>query len=494
MTMLTIADVIQGLSGGTPALGGGTPSLGGGASPAGDASVQSISRVVIDSRVVEPGDLFVALTGEHTDGHNFAADAFGRGAVAALVEQDLPLDCYAIDLRSPSAAVAHPLQGIALETLPVCLRVNSTLRAMQDLAGYWRAKFDVRTIGITGSVGKTSTKELVWAVLARQFRTVRNEGNLNNEIGVPLTLLQLKPEDERLVLEMGTYARGEIARLCELARPVVGVVTNVGPVHMERLGSLEAIADAKAELVEALPPQGVAVLNYDEPLVLAMARRTKARVLFYGLDSRAELWADDIESEGLEGIRFRMHYGREHLRVHVPLLGRHSVHTALRAAAVGLAEGMAWDDILAGLQDREAQIRLVAVPGPQGSMILDDTYNSSPASAIAALNLLDELDGRKIAVLGDMLELGSYEQEGHQLVGRRAMDVAEILVAVGSRGRIIGQEALRLGMSPSRVYLCDDNRAAIEYLQANIQSGDYVLVKGSRGMKMEDIVAALGKG
>jgi UDP-N-acetylmuramoyl-tripeptide--D-alanyl-D-alanine ligase len=175
-------------------------------------------------------------------------------------------------------------------------------------------------------------------------------------------------------------------------------------------------------------------------------------------------------------------------------LGRHSVHTALRAAAVGLAEGMAWDDILAGLQDREAQIRLVAVPGPQGSMILDDTYNSSPASAIAALNLLDELDGRKIAVLGDMLELGSYEQEGHRLVGRRAMDVAEILVAVGSRGRIIGQEALKLGMSPSRVYLCDDNRAAIEYLQANIQSGDYVLVKGSRGMKMEDIVAALGKG
>jgi UDP-N-acetylmuramoyl-tripeptide--D-alanyl-D-alanine ligase len=487
MAMLTIADVIQGLSGGTSPLGGGTP-------PQGDASVQSISRVVIDSRVVEPGDLFVALTGEHTDGHNYVADAFGRGAVAALVEQDLPLDCYAIDLRSPSAAVTHPLQGIALETLPVCLRVNSTLRALQDLAGYWRAKFDLRVVGITGSVGKTSTKELVWAVLARQFRALRNEGNLNNEIGVPLTLLQLGPGDERLVLEMGTYARGEIARLCELARPVVGIVTNVGPVHMERLGSLEAIADAKAELVEALPPDGVAVLNYDEPLVLAMGRRTQARVLFYGLDNRAELWADDIESEGLEGICFRMHYGHEHLRVHVPLLGRHSVHTALRAAAVGLAEGMAWDDILAGLQDREAQIRLVAVPGPQGSMILDDTYNSSPASAIAALNLLDELDGRKIAVLGDMLELGSYEQEGHRLVGRRAMDVAEILVAVGSRGRIIGQEALKLGMSPSRVYLCDDNRAATEYLQANIQSGDYVLVKGSRGMKMEDIVSALGKG
>jgi UDP-N-acetylmuramoyl-tripeptide--D-alanyl-D-alanine ligase len=247
-------------------------------------------------------------------------------------------------------------------------------------------------------------------------------------------------------------------------------------------------------LVEALPPEGAAVLNYDEPLVLAMARRTRAHVFLYGLDSRADLWADDIESEGLEGIRFQMHYGREHMKVRVPLLGRHSVHTALRAAAVGLVEGMAWDDILAGLQDRQAQIRLVAVPGPQGSMILDDTYNSSPASAIAALNLLEELDGRKIAVLGDMLELGSYEEEGHRLVGRRAMDVADLLVAVGPRGRIIGQEALTLGVSPSRVCLCDDNRAAVVYLQATIQSGDYVLVKGSRGMKMEEIVAALGKG
>ena len=468
--MLTLVDVLECFSGKRPA-----------------QAAQPIRCVVIDSREAEPGDLFVALKGERADGHNFVADAFSRGAVAVLVEQDLPLDCRVIDLRPESTAVAQV-------TLPVCLRVNNTLTSLQDLSGWWRSKFNARVVGITGSVGKTSTKELVWTVLLRRFRVLRSEGNLNNEIGVPLTLLQLEPGHKRVVLEMGMYARGEIARLCELARPAVGVVTNIGPVHLERLGSLEAIAAAKAELVEALPPDGVAILNYDEPLVRAMADRARSRVLLYGLDSRADLWADDIESEGLEGISFQMHYRRESMKVHVPLLGRHSVHTVLRAAAVGLAEGMTWDDILAGLQDRQAQIRLVAVPGPRGSTLLDDTYNSSPASALAALNLLAELEGRKIAVLGDMLELGSYEEEGHRLVGRRAMDVVELLVAVGPRGRIIGQEASSLGMNPDRVCLCEGNQAAIEFLQETIRPGDCVLVKGSRGMKMEEIVNALGKG
>jgi UDP-N-acetylmuramoyl-tripeptide--D-alanyl-D-alanine ligase len=467
--MLTLADIIEGLTGWWPT-----------------HVTQPISRVVIDSRQAQPGDLFVALKGERADGHDFVHEAFSRGAVAALVERDVLVEGEVTDLH----------QGVTVTqvSLPVCLRVDNVLTALQDLSGYWRAKFDVRVIGITGSVGKTSTKELVWTVLSRRFNTLRSEGNLNNEIGVPLTLLQIEPGHQRLVLEMGMYARGEITRLCELARPVVGVVTNVGPVHLERLGSVEAIAQAKAELVEALPPDGVAILNYDEPLVRRMATRCNSRVMFYGLDSQADLWADEIESEGIEGISFQMHYSGENLHVHVPLLGRHSVHTVLRATAVGLAEGMAWDDILTGLQDRQAQIRLVAVPGPNGSTILDDTYNASPASTIAALNLLAELGGRKIAVLGDMLELGSYEEEAHRLVGRRAMDVADTLIAVGSRGRIIGEEALNMGMDPDRVCLCDDNPAAIECLQATIQPGDYVLIKGSRGMQMEEIVAAMAEG
>ena len=467
--MLTLADIIECFTGWWPA-----------------HVTQPIAHVVIDSRQAQPGDLFVALRGERADGHDFVRDAFSRGAVAALVERDMLVEGDVIDL--------HQSVTVTQVSLPVCLRVDNALAALQDLAGCWRTKFDVRVIGITGSVGKTSTKELVWTVLSRQFNTLRSGGNLNNEIGLPLTLLQIRPEHKQVVLEMGTYARGEIARLCELARPVVGVVTNVGPVHLERLGSIEAIAQAKAELVEALPPDGVAILNYDEPLVRQMAAGCKAHVMFYGLDSQADLWADEIESEGIEGISFQMHYNGENLHVHVPLLGRHSVHTVLRATAVGLAEEMTWDDILAGLQDQRAQIRLVAVPGPQGSTLLDDTYNASPASTIAALNLLAELGGRKIAVLGDMLELGSYEEEGHRLVGRRAMDVADILIAVGPRGRIIGEEALSLGMDPDRVCLCDDNQAVIECVLATIQPGDYVLIKGSRGMQMEEIVAAMAKG
>jgi UDP-N-acetylmuramoyl-tripeptide--D-alanyl-D-alanine ligase len=291
------------------------------------------------------------------------------------------------------------------------------------------------------------------------------------------------------------YARGEIAALCAIARPIVGVVTMVGPVHLERLGSMEAIAAAKAELVEALPEDGVAVLNRDDPYVREMAGRTRARVFFYGLDPEADLWADEIVSEGLEGIRFDLHYrGETFRRVRVSLLGRHSVHTALRAIAVGILEGLTWDEIFAGLRDPRAQLRLVAVPGLNGSIILDDTYNASPPSMLAALNLLAELEGRKIAVLGDMLELGAYEVEGHRLVGGRAGTVVDLLITVGPRARIIAREAMAVGLPADRVWVCDSNAEAIEILRRILKPGDVVLVKGSRGLRMEEIVNALCEG
>ena len=471
--MLTLADVIEGLLGRRQV-----------------ESTQPIRRVVIDSREAGPGDLFVAFVGEKTDGHQYVAEAFKRGAVAALVERDVPIEALKYDLRSGST-----LPSFRALSLPVVLRVDQTLSALQHLAKWWRSCFkDLRVIGITGSVGKSSTKELVAAVLQQQFVLLKSEGNYNNEIGLPLTLLQLDDTHERVVLEMGTYGRGEITRLCEIAKPVVGVVTLVAPVHLERMGSIENIAIAKAELPQALPPDGVAILNYDDERVRAMAAQTQAEVMTYGLDPAADLWADDIISEGLEGIHFTLHQNGEVFRVQVPLLGRHSVHTSLRATAVGLAEGMAWDQILAGLQDRRAALRLVAVPGPQGSTILDDTYNASPASVIAALNLLSELSGRKIAVLGDMLELGDYEDEGHRLVGLRAMDVADVLITVGTLGRMIAIEAIQNGMSRDRVQMCESNEEAIAYLDRVVQPDDTILVKGSRGLHMEDIVSAFAQG
>lgn len=452
-----------------------------------------ISSVVIDSRDAEPNSLFVAFSGDQHDGHDFIADAFERGARVALIDRPISEEYWTVDARS--AIGGEFLPEDQAET-PICVRVENTLDALQCLGQAWRARFpDLRVIGITGSVGKTTTKELTHAVLSRRHRTLKSEGNYNNEIGLPLSLLRLRPWHEYAVLEMGMYTQGEISRLAELAKPQVGVVTIVGSVHMEWLGTIEAIADAKRELVEVLPPgpEGVAILNMDDPLVMNMAAHTKARVFTYGLDQKADLWADDIDSMGLEGISFALHSGRDRLSIHVPLLGRHSVHTSLRAAAVGLVERLSWDEIVAGLRDLSSQLRLVAVPGPRGSVILDDTYNSSPESAMAALNLLSDLPGRRIAVLGDMLELGPVEESSHRLVGRRTLGVADLLVAVGSRGRLIGEEAISAGMPSADVYLADDSAEAIQVLEDIIQSGDMVLVKGSHGARLDKVVAALGE-
>jgi UDP-N-acetylmuramoyl-tripeptide--D-alanyl-D-alanine ligase len=412
--------------------------------------------------------------------------------VAALVERPVGAPAagswVTIDTRQPGL-IEEQVQKAGGR--PLCLVVENSLQALQTAACSWRARFPIRVIAITGSVGKTSTKELTHAVLSRRFRTLKSVGNQNNEIGLPLTLLNIRPHHQRIVLEMGMYARGDIGLLCSLAMPHIGVVTMIGPVHLERLGTMEAIVEAKRELLEALPPDGVAILNKDDNRVMEMAAYTQAQIFTYGLDHSADLWADNINSMGLDGVRFTLHQGRLSLNVHVPLMGRHNVHTALRAAAVGLAEQMAWEEIIAGLSSNTAQLRLVAVPGPNNSIMIDDTYNSSPASALAALNLLEDLDGRRIAVLGDMLELGTVEEEAHRLVGRRAADVADVLVAVGPRGRMMGEEALAVGMPRDRVFMIEETLEAIPLLEGVVRSGDFLLIKGSLGMGMSRIVTAL---
>lgn len=463
--MLTIGHVWEGLTGKKL-----EPTL---------AEKVQFTTVVVDSRLAQAGSLFVALKGEHGDGHNYVADAFSRGAAAAIVARRVEPCTVQIDTkRDPKAALAQ------IDGQPLCIKVPDTLKALQDIAAHWRKRFEVRVIGVTGSTGKTSTKETIYSVLSRAFHTLKSPGNYNNEIGLPLALLELDGTQEKAVLEMGMYALGEIRELAEIAQPQVGVVTNVGPSHMERLGSIEAIAQAKAELVEALPPGGVAILNGDDPRVREMAGKTPAQVLFYGLAQDCHFRASEIESRGLEGIRFRLHYGEESSFVKIPLLGRHSVHAALAAVAVGAVEGEPWDKILERLQNITAQLRLIAYPGVNGSTVIDDTYNSSPDSALAALNLLAELEGRKIAVLGDMLELGSYEETGHRIVGRRAGEVVDVLIAVGPRAKLIAQEA---GGQP-QVTAVETNAQASEILGRILAPGDVVLVKGSRDLKTEEIV------
>jgi len=467
--MLTLADVIEALCGERP-----------------EWARQVITQAVIDSRQAIPGSLFVALPGERVDGHDFIGQAFERGAYLALTQQDVEGDFLTLDLRPGYRPKALP----GSET-PVCIRTDDSLAALQKVARFWRRKLSLRVIGITGSVGKSTTKELAAEVLDQRFITLKNEGNLNNEIGLPLTLLSLSEGHQCAVLEMGFYVPGEIAFLCDLALPQVGVVTNIGTVHAERAGSQEQIARGKAELVQSLPPDGMAILNYDDPWVRGMATQTKARVFFYGLDPQADLWADRVEGLGLDGIRFRLHYQREVLHLRVPLIGRHSVHAALRATAVGLVEGLTWQEIVAGLRSQHAQLRLMAVRTGTGALLLDDTYNASPESTLAALNLLAEIDGRRVAVLGDMLELGQYERNGHEMVGVRAAEVVDELVTVGERSRMIAETARSAGLAPGVITELETTDQAIQLLSGRLQTGDVVLVKGSHGMRMDRIVTVL---
>ncbi len=467
--MLTLADVLEALTGVRPTRAG-----------------QVITEATVDSRQAIPGSMFVAMPGEHVDGHNFVESAFKRGAVLALVEKDLPYHFPVVNLQKD-----FNLETVIAMDGPVCLQVPDTLKALQEIARYWRRKLNVRVIGITGSVGKSTTKELIAEVLGQRYRTLKNPGNLNNEIGLPLTLLSLSEGHERAVLEMGFYVPGEIEMLCDLALPQVGVITNIGTVHAERAGSMEAIARGKAELVQSLPAEGWAVLNYDDLLVREMGNLTRAHVFYYGLDPKADLWADNIDGLGLDGIRFELHYRGEVLHLHVPMIGRHSVQNILRAAAVGLVEGLTWQEIIEGLHSSTTQLRLVAMRSQSGALILDDTYNASPDSTLAALTLLGELDGYRLAVLGDMLELGPYEQQGHEMVGARAAEIVDELVTVGQRASLIARAARLAGMQIDAVFEFEDVQPVAEFLLQRLTSRHVVLIKGSRGMRMDRIVTAL---
>ena len=468
-----------------------------------------IGRAVLDSRDVQPGDLFVALAGQQTDGHAYVGAALAAGASAVICEvrgreQAAARGAALIDCTRGRWSLTAKLPAQATAATPIAYLVDDAEVGLQNAGGFQRVhrtRDDLRVIGITGSVGKTSTKELTAAVIKQRFITLATPGNLNNEQGLPLTLLGLNHKHERAVLEMGMYDTGEISRLCELGRPHVGVVTNVGPSHLSRLGSIERIQQAKSELPQALPAAddgGVAILNWDDERVRTMVEVTKARIFRYGLTSEADLWADEIESGGMDGIRFRFHHRKpngqvDSLHVRVPLLGRHSVHTALRAAAVGLVEGLGWDEIVSGMQGIPGQLRLVVMPGINGSTIIDDTYNANPGSVAAAVATFKELApaGRKFMVLGDMLELGEHTRALHRevgaLIGACHLDG---LFLTGTMADAVAAGARKQGM-PAQQVVTAEKSGLTEKLKALLRPGDYLLIKGSRGMAMETVLKAL---
>ena len=426
-------------------------------------------RAVIDSRRVEAGDLFVALPGERTDGHDFAADAVSRGAAGLLLER-LPRD----DLPGD----------------PAVFVVADALAGLQRTAAAWReALRGLEVIGVTGNVGKTTAKLMASAVLERRYRVRTSALNYNNEIGVPLCLLELEPGIERTVIEHGMYTTGEIAQLCEWTRPRVGVVLNVGPVHLERAGSLEAIARAKRELVEALPAGGHALLNADDPAVAAMAEHSAARVLRFGSGEDADIRGSELDSHGAGGFTFTIEASGERRRVRVPLPGAHLLPNVLAAAATGLVEGLTFAEVADALEVLDVPLRLTVRCLPGGVTLLDDTYNASPAATQAALDLLGEMSGRRIALLGDMLELGELAEPSHTQVGRHAAGRVDTLYTVGELANLIAEGARAAGLGDVRPL--GSKADAAEALRALLRPGDALLVKGSRALALETVVGEL---
>lgn len=447
-----------------------------------------ISSVVIDSRQATKGSLFIALPGERVDGHDFVQAAFDQGAVLAFVDKKMTGGFRTIDLRYGEV---NPDDFAVSE--PTCLRVDNALSALQQLASYWRKKHTVRVIGITGSVGKTTTKELTAALLSQKYVVLKNPGNLNNEIGLPLTILNLTPEHEYAVLEMGFYVPGEIRALCEIALPHVGVVTNIGTVHAERAGSKEMIAQGKAELVQSLPssPEGVAILNFDDPWVKWMVDKTKAHTFSYGITEKADLTASEIITHGLEGVSCTLDFQGEKQHVQSPLLGEFSIYTIMRAVMVSLVEGVEWERIKAGLKATHIDLRMRIIELQNDVTLLDDTYNASPASTSAALELLKNLEGRRVAILGDMLELGPYEEQGHESVGKNCASTADVLVLVGQCSKITARSAAESGFLEENIYWYPDSQQAAKPAASLIQPGDTILIKGSNSMRMDRIRAAI---
>lgn len=437
------------------------------------------SGLVRDSREVRAGALYWVIRGERLDGHAFVGKAVEAGAAAAVVS-------------------SQDLDGVPA-TFPLIV-VDDTIAALQRFASWKRWRMSADVIGITGSVGKTSAKESIAAVLAERGSVYRSKGNYNNEIGLPLSILEAPDDVDMLVLEMGgAYAFGEITELCEIARPAVGVVTNVYPVHLERMGSIEAIAETKAELVDAVPERGVVVLNGDDARVRAMASRAKGRVITYGLGPDNDVRATDVVSSGLKGTTFWLRLNGQRHRVRVPLVGSHGVQIALVALAVGHAYGMHIAEMLVALQSPGVQVRLVFERGPGGSQIIDDTYNASTPSVLAALDVLRDVPAqRRIAVLGEMRELGAVSEEEHRIVGRRAGDLVDLLYTFGELAEPLADSAGSVargdrGPLEVRRFPVSARQELTESLLRELGPGDVVLMKGARGLEMEDIVESLRK-
>lgn len=444
-----------------------------GSLPRGLPPEAAFTGVSIDSRTVHEGDLFIAIAGDRFDGHDFVQDAIGKGALAAVVDQ---------------AWLSRQRRG-GMRGQPL-IAVPNTLDALQALARYHRRRLGIPLIGITGTNGKTTTKEMIASVLGTRHRVLRSEASFNNHVGVPLTLLRLRRAHEVAVVELGMNHPGEIAKLCTIAAPTSGVITNVGSAHLEFMGDVDSIARAKGELAEAIGRGGFLALNADDNRVFALGTKTDARVIYYGFGNRALVKGKLLEP--VDGAFWSFRYGSSP-PIQLRVAGAHNVANALAAVAVGEAMGCSEDQIKEGLESyRGTRMRSELVEAGD-ILIVNDAYNANPASASRALELLrDWKNGRphrRIAVLGDMLELGDSSPDAHHELGQNAYtNGIELLITVGVFSDELADGAIEAGMNAERVHRCREVDEAGQVLSSVLQPGDLVLLKGSRRLGLDALV------
>ncbi|MDD4074886.1 MAG: UDP-N-acetylmuramoyl-tripeptide--D-alanyl-D-alanine ligase [Eubacteriales bacterium] len=428
--------------------------------PTGDLPMDTpLCDVCIDSRAASPGSLFVPIAGDRFDGHDFIAQALAAGAISALTSRD--------------TAAPRPL-----------IRVRDTAAAFQAIAGAYRSLFSIPFVGITGSVGKTTTKELIYCVLSQQYNTLKNEGNLNNQTGVPLTLLRLTNAHEVAIVEMGTNHFGEIDALAKIVRPDVCVFTNIGDAHIQHLGSREGILQAKCEMLPYRSPDAPIIVNGEDPLLRAL-KDSYDNVLTYGTDSACDVYASDIVELGLEGTRFIAHFGDERLPVTVPAPGSYMVLRALCALCVGLALDVEPAKIAAGIEGYTPMSGRMAIVKTPRYTLINDAYNANPTSVAASIDVATASKGRSVLILGDMFELGKDELKYHREIGEYAVRrKADRILCVGTLSKAMYEGAEQAGGNAAYF---TDKEALLRALPAILQKGDTVLIKASNGMKLQDV-------
>ena len=431
--------------------------------------------VSINSRTIKEGELFVCIKGENFDGHDFFGDAFRKGAAGIILSDTKNLSTGMLDKGES----------------PFVIQSENTLRALQDLASYQRSLFPFRVIAVTGTNGKSTTKEMIASIIETKYKTLKTQGNLNNHIGLPLTLLKREPEHEVGVLEMGMSAAGEIKRLAEIAKPDIGVITNISVGHLGQLKTIKEVQTAKGELFDSLHKEGTAIVNADDPLVLELAKSLRVKKITYGIKEPADIQASDIQNKGSHGFTFTAKIFDQAIPVKLPQIGYCNIYNALAALATGHSLGITGKEMNLGLKNYQQIPQRNEQIHHEGMTLINDTYNANPQSMREALKTLKEINtqGKRFFIIGDMLELGPLSESAHHELGQEiARSNVDYLVTVGPLASLAAESAKSNVRKQLQIEKFNTHDGAVNYLLRKVEKGDCLLVKGSRGSKMENVV------